>query len=119
MELGRQGVTDFRGRTNSIARAHNAAIAEEERQAREAQRSAERCAFLSMTVLAPTCSIDCAAARSSMLRNALTYCCVAATGASALHYVTMLSIASSVCPCHPAPRPSPYLALNGLWFNVC
>ena len=44
VELGRQGVTDFRGRTNSIARAHNAAIAEEERQAREAQRSIERCA---------------------------------------------------------------------------
>ncbi len=46
VELGRQGVTDFRGRTNSIARAHNAAIAEEERQAREAQRTAERCARL-------------------------------------------------------------------------
>ena len=43
IELGRQGVTDFRGRTNSIARAHNAQIAEEERAAREAARSAERC----------------------------------------------------------------------------
>lgn len=43
IELGRQGVTDFRGRTNSIARAHNAQIAEEERAAREAARTAERC----------------------------------------------------------------------------
>ena len=47
IELGRQGVTDFRGRTNSIARAHNAQIAEEERAAREAARSIERCALRS------------------------------------------------------------------------
>lgn len=43
IELGRQGVTDFRGRTNSIARAHNAQIAEEERASREAARTADRC----------------------------------------------------------------------------
>lgn len=42
IELGRQGVTDFRGRTNSIARAHNAQIAEEERASREAARTADR-----------------------------------------------------------------------------
>lgn len=43
VELGRAGVTDFRGRTAGIARSHNAALAAEQRAAVDRRRAAARC----------------------------------------------------------------------------
>ncbi|KAK9821470.1 hypothetical protein WJX81_007117, partial [Elliptochloris bilobata] len=44
VELGRSGVTDFRGRTAGIARTHNAALAAEQRAALDRRRAAARSA---------------------------------------------------------------------------
>ena len=51
VELGQRGVTNFRGKTAGVVRAHNAQVAADERAEKNAIKAAIRCAILSPTRL--------------------------------------------------------------------